>query len=465
VLGLSAIVDHAAYAWQDAGWGPPHLPGSVLYEMHVGTFSPEGTFDGAAARLGHVVELGVDAVEVMPVAEFSGDHGWGYDGVDLYAPHRAYGGPEGMKRFVDACHAHGLAVIVDVVYNHLGPAGNFLAEFGPYFTDRHKTAWGSAVNFDGDGSDEVRRFVVDNALMWIRDYHADGLRLDAVQAIFDASRRHILSEVGDAVHDAGRSLGRRTFVVAESNRDQVHIVRPRDAGGLGLDCVWADDWHHALHTVLTGERLGYYARFGSPDQLATALRGALTRTEQPDVPTGVFVVAAQNHDQVGNRAGGERLSMLVDDARQRTAAALLLASPFTPMLFQGEEWGACSPFLYFTDHRDPQLGAAVARGRRSEFAAFGLEPQAVPDPQDASTFERSKLRWDEIDEPKHRGILAWYRDLIALRRRLPPAARDEVKTAVDERLRRITFSRPGVEVTVDLRTGSCRVLEDGKPLG
>ncbi len=466
VLGLSEVVDHTAFAWTDSTWPGRPLPGTVIYELHVGTFSPEGTFDGAARRLHHLVELGVDAVEVMPVAEFSGERGWGYDGVDLYAPHHVYGGPEGFKRFVDACHAARLAVVLDVVYNHLGPVGNFLPAFGPYFSDRHHTFWGSAPNFDGPGSAGVRRFVVDNALMWMRDYHVDGFRLDAVDTIADDSPVHILLQLADEVSAAGAVLGRHAFVIAESEPNEPRLIRSPADGGYGLDAEWADDWHHALHAVLTHERAGYYEDFGSLPQLGKALRQAWVydgvwsprrRAVRGASPAGLqphqFVVAAQNHDQVGNRVAGERIGRLAGECAARAAAALLLTTPFTPLLFQGEEWDASTPFLYFTDHADPELGRAVSEGRKHEFAAFGWKPEAVPDPQDPATFERSRLRWDELDEPRHREMLAWYRDLLALRRRLPPpgdSVGQGVEVHVDEAARRLTFRRPGVAVYVNL---------------
>jgi maltooligosyltrehalose trehalohydrolase len=449
VLGLSEVVDLDARRWADGSWRGAPLAGRVLYELHVGTFSEAGTFDGAIDHLPHLVALGVDAVELMPVVEFGGARGWGYDGVDLFAPHHAYGGPAGLQRLVDACHRAGLAVVLDVVYNHLGPVGNFLPEFGPYFSDRHQTTWGQAVNFDGAGSNEVRRFFVDNAVMWIRDYHIDGLRLDAVSAIVDESHVHVLKDLGAAVEAAGRELDRSTFVVAESALNDPRLVRPRDAGGYGLAGVWADDWHHSLHAVLTGERNGYYRDFGSFEQLATALRQAWVRGGSPrGLPPHGFVIAAQNHDQVGNRAAGERIVAMAGVGRAKIAAALLLTSPFTPLLFQGEEWGASTPFQYFTDHFDPEVGEAVAVGRRREFAAFGWNPNDVPDPQDAATFERSKLRWEEIAREPHSGLLAWYRGLLALRRSLADAPVVEVDA--DCAKRRLTFKRPGLAVFVNL---------------
>jgi maltooligosyltrehalose trehalohydrolase len=447
IHGPSRVVDHAAFRWSDAGWRGMPLTGSVLYECHIGTFSAEGTFDGATGHLGHLADLGVDAIELMPVAEFSGARGWGYDGVDLFAPHHAYGGPDALKRLVDAAHGHGIGVVMDVVYNHLGPAGNYLPEFGPYFSARHRTNWGDAINFDGPGSDEVRRFVIDNALMWLRDYHCDGLRLDAVHAIADQSAIHILEELAVEVEALAAHRGRPLFLIAESDLNDPRFVRGRDAGGYGLDAAWADEWHHALHATLTGEVSGYYADFGPLPLLAKALRQAWVydgtyspyrRRVHGRPPAGLsggqFVVATQNHDQVGNRAGGERSSALMSDGRLRVAAALLLTSPFVPLLFQGEEWGASTPFQYFTGHDDPGLGQAVSEGRRAEFSAFGWDPDDVPDPQDPATFERSRLGWTEPGSGRHAGLLAWYRRLIALRRQVPALTDpglDRVRTECD----------------------------------
>ena len=460
VFGLSQVVDHRADRWADSGWSGRPLRGSVLYEVHIGTFSRQGTFDGAIERLPHLAALGVDIVELMPVAEFSGDRGWGYDGVDLFAPHHAYGGPDGLKRLVDACHGAGLAVILDVVYNHLGPAGNFLSEFGPYFSDRHGTSWGATLNFDGEEGGEVRAFVLDNAAMWIRDYHMDGLRLDAIQAIADESPVHVLAAIAEAVHKLGADLGRSTMVIAESNLNQPRLVQGHDVGGYGLDAAWADDWHHAVHVAVTGEHAGYYADFGSPAQLGKALRqawvfdgtwsarrnrfhGQSTMGLEPHM----FVIALQNHDQVGNRAAGDRLAARVAQSRLKIAAALLLTSPFTPLLFQGEEWAASTPFQYFTDHADVELGKSVSEGRRREFAAFGWRPENVPDPQDPATFERSRLRWDEIDSPAHREMLEWYRSLLALRRRM---TNEHVEVDVDEQARRVSLVRNAIAVRVNL---------------
>ncbi len=466
VLGLSEVIDPSTFAWTDAAWRGIPLAGSVLYELHIGTFTPEGTFEGAARRLPHLVDLGVTAVEVMPVAEFGGNRGWGYDGAALYAPHHAYGGPSGLKRLVDASHEAGLALVLDVVYNHLGPVGNFLAEFGPYFTDRHRTDWGSALNFDGRGSDEVRRYLVDNALMWIRDYHVDGLRLDAVNVIVDQSPVHFLEQLAIEVSDLAEQLGRSVFLVAESDANDPRLVRSRDAGGYGLDGVWSDDWHHALHTALTGERAGYYEDFGSMELLGKALRQAwiydgrwskFRQRTRGRPATGVsadhFVIAAQNHDQVGNRATGDRLGVQLGEGGLKAVAALLLLSQFTPMLFQGEEWAASTPFLFFTDFEDPDLGRAVREGRRREFEHFGWDPDDVPDPQAASTFESSKLAWDELAEPMHARMLEWHRALLALRQKLAPVrgpVGTGVRVEIDDARRHIVFEREGVSVRVNL---------------
>jgi maltooligosyltrehalose trehalohydrolase len=401
VLGPAAFVDHGAFAWSDAAWRSPPLSSFVIYELHIGTFTQTGTFDAAIEHLDHLVDLGVTAVEVMPIASFPGRHGWGYDGVHLYAPHEPYGGPDGFKRFVDACHGTGLAVVLDVVYNHLGPLGNHLAEFGPYFTSEATTPWGDAVNLDGDGSDEVRRFFIDNALMWLRDYHVDGLRLDAVHALHDSSDDPFLAQLAREVH----ALDGDKVVTAEANP-----LDPRLITEMGLDAVWNDDVHHNIHVALTGERDGYYAPFdGTANELARVLA--------PPFGADRAVVFAQNHDQIGNRALGDRLGQLVDADAVRAAAATVLLSPSIPLLFQGEEWSASTPFQYFTDHPDPDLAEAVRRGRRAEFAAFGWPEDAVPDPQDPATRDRSVLRWDERTDPHHAAILDWYRDLIRLRRR------------------------------------------------
>jgi len=432
VHGPSRLVDHRAFSWTDQGWQAPPLASAVIYELHIGTFTPEGTFEAAIERLDHLVALGITHVELMPVNEFVGDRGWGYDGVDLYAPHHGYGGPEGLKRLVDACHSRGLAVLLDVVYNHLGPEGNCLSRFGPYFSNRYPTPWGQAINLDGPGSDEVRRFFCDNAWMWLRDYHFDGLRIDAVHAIFDSSAVHFLEQLATEVEELEAQLGRHLALIAESALNDPRVVQPREAGGYGLDAQWNDDFHHALHTVLTGERQGYYGDFGSWSDLAKAIQDtfvydgrytAFRRRRHGRPAAGLsghrFVVCFQNHDQVGNRARGDRSSHLLSVGRLKVAAALVLTSPFIPMLFQGEEWGASAPFQFFTDYQDPELGRAVREGRRREFAAFNWDPQQVPDPQARETAERSILNWSEVHRQPHASLLDWHRRLIRLRREVP----------------------------------------------
>jgi maltooligosyltrehalose trehalohydrolase len=429
VHGPSRPVDHSAFVWRHAQFRQAPLASAVVYELHIGTFTPAGTFDAAAERLSYLRDLGVTHVELMPVSEFPGARGWGYDGVDLYAPHHSFGGPDAMKRFVDASHGHGLGVILDVVYNHLGPEGNYLAKFGPYFTDRYRTPWGEAVNLDDADSDEVRRFFCDNALMWLRDYRVDGLRIDAVHAIFDASAIHFLEQLGAEVHALEAAVGRPLVVIAESDLNLPRIVTPREADGYGLDAQWNDDFHHALHTVLTGESAGYLGDFGLIAHLAKTLtRGFVydgtyskSRRRIHGAPVmGLsahrFIAFLQNHDQVGNRAMGERLGHLVTIDQLKIAAALLMTAPFVPMLFQGEEWNASSPFQYFTDHQDAALAESVRKGRRAEFAPFVANVAEVPDPQARDTFERSKLDWSERERGAHREIFEWYRRLIRLRR-------------------------------------------------
>ena len=407
---------------------PAPLGEAIIYELHVGTFTLEGTYAAAQGKLKYLAELGVTHVELMPLATFPGRRGWGYDGVDLFAPFPAYGTPAELAGFVRACHSLGLAVLLDVVYNHLGPDGNYLAQFGPYFTDRYKTGWGAAINYDGPQSDEVRRFVIDNALMWLRDYEFDGLRLDAVHAIFSFEAVHVLEELSMAVTALGKELGRPLVLIAESDLNDPRLVRAPSRGGYGLDAHWADDFHHAIHRYFTGETEGYYADFQGLQDVATALRDGYVYQGQYSVhrrrrhgrpPTGVgpqqLVVSAQNHDQIGNRAQGERLSMMLGDDELKAIAALTLLAPFVPLLFQGEEWGAQTPFLYFTDHEDPDLGRRVAEGRTREFSAFRWQG-AVPNPQEADTFERSKLNWSELSVPRHAELLEWYRKLIRIRR-------------------------------------------------
>jgi maltooligosyltrehalose trehalohydrolase len=466
VHGPSRVVGAGLGARAAAGWRGFHLPSATLYELHIGTFTPEGTFDAAIARLDEVAALGVTAISLMPVNAFPGRHGWGYDGVALYAVHEPYGGPDGLARFVEACHNRGLGVILDVVYNHLGPSGNYLGEFGRYFTDRYGTPWGQAVNLDGADSDEVRRFFIENGLMWLREYGIDGLRIDAVHAIVDTSATHLLEELAVEVEVLAAELGRPLWLIPESDLNDPRLLWSRERGGYGLHAQWSDDFHHAIHAALTGERDGYYEDFGPLDRIVTALREAYVyggrysphrrrRHGRParGLPGHRFLGYIQNHDQVGNRARGERIGQLVGPELQKVAAALVMTAPFVPMVFQGEEWAASTPFQYFTDHEDPVLGAAVREGRRGEFAAFGWDPETIPDPQDPATFRRSKLRWAEREEPPHAAVLAWYRELIAFRRSRPElldGRLEAVEAEADEEGRTVRVRRGGVVVCCNL---------------
>jgi len=469
--GVSRTYDHSAFRWTDRGWRGGPLHGSVIYELHIGTFTPEGTFDAAARRLDHLRELGVDTVELMPVAAFPGSHGWGYDGINLWAVHEPYGGPDGLKRFVDACHARRLAVFLDVVYNHVG-VGNRLAAFGPYFTDAHVTPWGPAVNLDQPGSDEVRDFLIGNALMWLRDYHLDGLRLDAVHALEDRRALHFLEELAAEVQALAALLNRELVLIAESDANDPRLVTSREAGGYGLAAQWSDDFHHAVHAAVTGERQGYYGDFGSLAALAktltrvffhdgvwSAFRGR-THGRQVDVfrvPAHRFLGYLQDHDQVGNRAAGDRISAAVPSDLVKVGAGLILTAPYTPMLFMGEEWGASTPWQYFTDHTDPGLARAVTQGRRAEFADFGWGAAEVPDPQDEATFLRSKLDWSELEQGCHAELLQWYRELIELRR-----ARPEL---TDPRLGRVHVDYDEAERWLVVRRGRLRVVANLGPRG
>ncbi|CAN5671320.1 malto-oligosyltrehalose trehalohydrolase [soil metagenome] len=461
VHGRSRHVDHSRFGWTDAHWRAPPLASAVVYELHVGTFTPEGTFAAVIERLDHLVALGITALELLPVIEFAGERGWGYDGVDLYAPHHAYGSPDDLKKLVDACHAKGIAVILDVVYNHLGPSGNYLGAFGPYFTDRYKTPWGDVVNFDHAGSTEVRAFFTDSALMWLRDYHFDGLRVDAVHAMFDRSAVHFLEELTTRVRAYEAQAQRSLWVIAESDLNDPRLVRSTEAGGFGMDAQWSDDFHHALHALITGERSGYYADFGTVEQLATALRKAYVyaggysafRDRKHGRPTtglrgARFLGYLQNHDQVGNRAAGDRSSRLASPGVLKVGAALVLTSPFVPMLFMGEEWGASTPWLYFTDH-DADLGRAVSEGRRREFEAFGWRPEDVPDPQEESTFARSVLDWSEMQRTPHAELLNWHRALVSVRRSTPDLLDDDldaVSVRHDEAARWLVLERGAITV-------------------
>ncbi|GAA2815052.1 malto-oligosyltrehalose trehalohydrolase [Streptomyces showdoensis] len=477
--GLAAVVDHDAYTWRNAA---PRLRmrSGVLYELHVGTFTPEGTLDSAAERLGELAGLGITHVELMPLCPFPGVRGWGYDGVAPWAVHEPYGGPEALKRFVDTAHGLGLGVVLDVVHNHLGPDGNHLPSFGPYFTDAHHTPWGAAVNLDAPGSDEVRAYFLGSALAWLRDYRIDGLRLDAVHALADTRALTFLEELSAAVDELAREQGRQHFLIAESDAGDPHTTTPRANGGLGVHAQWNDDFHHALHTALTGESQGYYADFARAP--LAALAKTLTRVffhdgtyssfrgrhhgrpvDRERTPAHRFLGYAQTHDQIGNRATGDRLSATLSPGLLACAAALVLTGPSVPMLFMGEEWGARTPWMYFTDHTDPELAEAVRRGRRREFAAHGWAEEDVPDPQDPTTRDRSVLDRTERERDPHKRLLAWYRELIALRRTLPDLTDPDlagVRVAYDEEARWLVFRRGDVRVAVNLARGPAEI-----PLG
>ncbi|MEQ8819251.1 MAG: malto-oligosyltrehalose trehalohydrolase [Sumerlaeia bacterium] len=426
--GPSEVVAHGAFDWTDAGWSGLPMEQTVLYELHIGTFTAEGTFDAAIAKLDHLTDIGVNAIEIMPVAQFPGSRNWGYDGTYPYAPQNSYGGPDGLKRLVDACHRRGIAVYLDVVYNHFGPEGNYTGLFAPYSAEKYKTPWGAAMNFDGEDSDPVRTFFIENALMWLRDYHVDGLRLDATHAIYDTSARPFLRQLAEAVRELSQATGWTRHLIAESDANDPKLCSPAKAGGYGLSGQWVDDFHHVVHTVLTSENEGYYCDYGSPDQLQTVLTQAYVfdgrwspfRKRTHGMPPTALAprqmcVCIQNHDQVGNRGLGERQSALMDFESQKLAAGLLLLSPWMPMLFMGEEWGETNPFQFFTSHGDDWLVEAVRKGRREEFASFDWGGD-VPDPQSEATFERSKLDWDKRENGRHGQMLALYKALISLRR-------------------------------------------------
>ena len=424
----SQIWNPRAFQWGDSGWQGLPLEGYILYELHVGTYTPEGTLDAIIPHLDHLKSLGVTAIELMPVAQFPGHRNWGYDGVFPFAVQHSYGGPSGLQRFVNACHQRELSVTLDVVYNHLGPEGNTLGEYGPYFTDRYRTPWGSAINFDGPQSDEVRRFFIENALYWLAEFHIDALRLDAIHGIVDPSARPFLGELSAAVHAFAQTQGRQVYLIAESNLNDTRVIRPQALGGYGLDAQWNDDFHHALHALLTGERAGYYADFGKISDLATAFQEGYVYAGQyslfrkrrhgnssKSIPVRQFVVFAQNHDQIGNRALGDRLTQRVASEGLKLAAAVTILSPFIPLLFMGEEYGETAPFQYFTSHSDLKLVEAVRKGRLEEFAEFEWQGQ-IPDPQDEQTFLRSRLNHRLRTQKPHRTLQKFYQKLIEIRR-------------------------------------------------
>ncbi len=467
VHARSRTFDPTAFAWSDDRWTGRQLPGSVIYELHLGTFTPEGTLDAAAAKLDHLVGLGVDLVELLPVNAFNGTHNWGYDGVLWSAVDEEYGGPAAYQRFVDAAHAAGLGVIQDVVHNHLGPSGNYLPLFGPYVKTEGANTWGSLINLDGEQSAEVRRFILDSVRMWFTDHHVDGLRLDAVHALSDDSETHLLEEMAVEVAGLSAHLRRPLTLIAESDLNDASMVTPREAGGFGIDAQWSDDFHHAVHVALTGETSGYYADFEPLGALAKVCErgffhdGTFSSFRGRDhgapidtakLPTWRLVVANQNHDQIGNRAVGDRLSAHLDEDQLVCAAMLTLAGPFTPMLFQGEEWAASTPFQFFTSHPEPDLGRMTAEGRIREFAQMGWDPDVVPDPQEPATFEHSKLDWSELTEGAHARVLAAYQRLTELRRSLPaltdPSFASTSCTA-EEETRLFTMRRGEVLVAVN----------------
>jgi maltooligosyltrehalose trehalohydrolase len=472
VHGLSRIYDQKPFVWDDSTFQAPPLASAVIYELHVGTFTPEGTLDSAIHKLSYLVELGITHVELMPVVSFSGKHGWGYDGVALFSVHEPYGGPDALKRFVNAAHRHGLAVLLDVVYNHFGPVGNYTGKFGPYLIEAHHTPWGGTVNLEGAWSTEVRRFFCDNALMWLRDYHFDGLRLDAVHAFVDRSAIHFLEQLSTEVNALEAALGRELVLISESDLNDPRVVTSREAGGFGTDAQWSDDFHHALFAALSPENAsGYYADFGLVSQLAKALQQVFVydglyssyRKRIHGRPVGSlsrhkFLGYIQNHDQVGNRAVGDRIAQIAGFDRARIAAALVLTSPFIPLIFQGEEWAASSPFQYFADHDDPELARAVSEGRKREFAAFGWNPADIPDPESPDTFRRSKLKWDEVKNQRHAEMLAWYRELIRLRRSTPSLNDGESRTLLvfyDEHSAWLRMERGNITVI-------CNIGEDAQ---
>jgi len=475
VHGPSEVIDPNRFPWEDHDWRGMPLEEMIVYELHTGTFTREGSFEAIIPSLDYLKnDLGVTTIELMPVAQFPGERNWGYDGTYLYAPQNSYGGPKGLKTLIQVCHQKGLAVILDVVYNHLGPEGNYLANYGPYFTDRYKTPWGWAINFDGPESDEVRNFIIDNALYWVTEYHMDGLRIDAIHGIFDFSARHILYDIREAVHQQAKKLGRPVWVIAESDLNDVRTIESPKKGGYGLDAQWNDDFHHCLHTLLTGEREGYYEDFGEIKHLVEALREGFVYSGQyspyrrrrhgnssKHLPPSKFVIFSQNHDQVGNRAKGDRLSTLVSFEALKLGAAIVLLSPNIPLLFMGEEYGEEAPFQYFVSHSDQELIEAVRRGRKEEFSAFQWEG-TLPDPQDEMTFLRSKIDLDLRHNEKHHTLLEFYKTLIQLRRETPSLS------SLDKRGIKVEAFERDKAILVKRQCGEDQVMEvfnfSGKPI-
>lgn len=429
VDGPSQVIDGTAFEWTDRAWKGLEMERLIIYELHVGTFTQEGTFESIIPRLDYLVEeVGITAIELMPVSQFPGERNWGYDGVFMFSPQNSYGGVTSLKRLIDVCHSKGLAVIMDVVYNHLGPEGNYLQDFGPYFSYKYKTPWGPSINYDDRGCDEVRKYIVSNALYWITDYHIDGLRLDAIHGIFDFSPKHILEEIKEATTSKAKALNRRVNIIAESDLNDPKVIRSKLNCGYGLDAQWSDDFHHSVHSYLTHERFGYYQDFGSLDDITKAMtcgfvfdgkysvfRGRTHGATSKDLPGRQFVISLQNHDQVGNRPDGLRLGRLINTSALKVAVGLLVLSPNVPLLFMGEEYGEEAPFYYFTSHTDAQLVNAVREGRKKEFESHGWSEQYL-DPQDYQTFRKSKLNYDLRDKTINSELLTYYHELITMRK-------------------------------------------------
>jgi maltooligosyltrehalose trehalohydrolase len=477
----SQLWDPSEATWTDGDWAGRSIEGGVIYELHVGTFTPDGTLDSAIEKLDYLVDLGVDFVELMPVNAFSGTHGWGYDGVLWYAVHEPYGGPDAMVRFVDACHARGLGVLIDAVFNHLGPSGNYLPRYGPYMSSG-SNPWGEGLNVSDADADEVRRYIIDCSLRWMRDFHADGLRLDAVHALVDTTAIHILEELSAETHSLAARLGRPLSLIAESDLNDPRLITPRDRGGYGMTAQWDDDIHHAIHTAVSGEQQGYYADFGTLETLAQTLKNGYFhagtyssfRGRRHGRPLDTATIAGTrllayttDHDQVGNRAVGDRPSQNLDFGQLAVKAALVLGSPYTAMLFMGEEWGSSSPFQFFTSHPEPELARATAEGRKAEFAHHGWDADEVPDPQDPETFTRSKLKWDEVEAGEHARLRQVYRELISLRHNEPELADpwlDEMSVDYDEANRWIAMRRGNLVIACNLGTEAVEVPAAGEIL-
>lgn len=472
VHGPSAIYDRTVFHWNDHQWQGSPLAGAVIYELHIGTFTQAGTFDSAIDRLPYLHDLGVTHLEVMPVAEWAGDRGWGYDGVNMFAATQHYGGADAFKRFVDACHTHGLGVILDVVYNHFGPVGNYTARFGPYTTDRHQTPWGVAINFEREGSDQVRRFFLDNAVMWLRDFHCDGLRLDAIHEMWDRSAVHFLEDLSAEVANLSATVGRRLFLIAESDLNDPRIGRSMEANGYGMDAQWSDDFHHSLATIVFTDpgHKGYYDDFGAFESLAKAARDVFVfdgqfskyRSRSHGRPVdGLsahhFINFLQNHDQIGNRALGDRIHETIGLEKTKVAVGLILTAPMIPMLYMGEEYAASTPFLYFADHEDKDIARQVTEGRKREFADFGFDGTEIPNPEDPETFRRSKLDWTQPEQGLHAEMLAWVRSLIHLRRRskcLNDGNRHHMKVTFSEEQRWFRMDRNLTSIFANLGYGT-----------